>query len=247
MLYSCQNNSDFTLNSNISKAHIPTTPTKLTIWNKPYKQEEIIKLKHYVKSINNRLVLVKDVQFALDSLKICKEAYDDLIANLIDVNKVIEQAEQDSLEINLQYPLPTTYSTNHVFAKSSAINDINIIPVRLKSFRETDDESGYVLLSSMAANSRCSFVSSTVRVKSQTYVNSSVFIWTFMIYDEVWGHQNGANGVGVIGENNGNYEYIWLYSLDNHTGEFNWKFRNVSSNTDGVSISHRFYGGKVKL
>ena len=43
-----------------------------------------------------------------------------------------------------------------------------------------------------------------------------------MIYDEVWGHHNGANGLGVIGENNGNYEYDWLYALDNHTGEFNF-------------------------
>ena len=63
-----------------------------------------------------------------------------------------------------------------------------------------------------------------------------------MIYDEVWGHHNGANGLGVIREN---YEYDWLYALDNHTGEFNWEFRNVSSSTDGVSINHNFFGKKV--
>ncbi len=33
---------------------------------------------------------------------------------------------------------------------------------------------------------------------------------------------------------------IGLYALDNHTGEFNWEFRNVSSSTDGVSINHNF-------
>ena len=97
----------------------------------------------------------------------------------------------------------------------------------------------------MEANSHCYFQSGTANIKSIKHVNISIFFWSFMIYDEVWGHHNGANGLGVIGENNGNYEYDWLYALDNHTGEFNWEFRNVSSSTDGVSINHNFFGKKV--
>ena len=80
----------------------------------------------------------------------------------------------------------------------------------------------------MAANSHCYFQSGTANIKSITHVNISIFFCSFMIYDEVWGHHNGANGLGVIGENNGNYEY-----------------RNVSSSTDGVSINHNFFGKKV--
>ncbi|MDB9207640.1 MULTISPECIES: hypothetical protein [Odoribacter] len=171
------------------------------------------------------------------------------MANLIDVNKVIEQAENDSLEINLQYPFPTTYSASHtsyIFTKHNTTNNLNILSPRLKASSEDGGTTERnVLLASMAANSHCYFQSGTANIKSITHVNISIFFWSFMIYDEVWGHHNGANGLGVIGENNGNYEYDWLYALDNHTGEFNWEFRNVSSSTDGVSINHNFFGKKV--
>lgn len=66
-----------------------------------------------------------------------------------------------------------------------------------------------------------------------------------MIYDEVWGHHNGANGLGVIGENNGNYEYDWLYALDNHTGEFIGNFVTYLPVQMAFSINHNFFGKKV--
>lgn len=53
--------------------------------------------KEYVKAINNKLIFTKNNCFAIDSLKVCQEAYEDLLANLIDVNKVIEQAEKIQL------------------------------------------------------------------------------------------------------------------------------------------------------
>lgn len=245
----CQNSNDYMEYLNITDTSgTDIQPNSLNGWDKPYDAEEIIKLKRYIEVKHNRLVLTKDIHFAIDSLNICQKAYEDLKANITDVNRVIEHAERDSFEINLQYPFPKTrseYNIGYIFTKNSTISDMNIAPIRLKSSSETDITNN-VQLASMSANSSCSFLSSTVRVQSKTHINTSVFIWSFMIYDEVWGHHNGANGIGVIGENNGNYEYSWLYSLDNHTGEFNWRFRNVSSDTDGVTINHSFWGGKVK-
>lgn len=87
--------------SNSDKARSASSDSKDSIW---------LAKKEYVKAINNKLIFTKNNCFAIDSLKVCQEAYEDLLANLIDVNKVIEQAENDSLEINLQYPFPTTYS-----------------------------------------------------------------------------------------------------------------------------------------
>lgn len=226
--------------SNSDKARSASSDSKDSIW---------LAKKEYVKAINNKLIFTKNNCFAIDSLKVCQEAYEDLLANLIDVNKVIEQAENDSLEINLQYPFPTTYSASHtsyIFTKHNTTNNLNILSPRLKTSSEDGGTTERnVLLASMAANSHCYFQSGTANIKSITHVNISIFFWSFMIHDEVWGHHNGANGLGVIGENNGNYEYDWLYALDNHTGEFNWEFRNVSSSTDGVSINHNFFGKKV--
>lgn len=226
--------------SNSDEARSASSDSKDSIW---------LAKKEYVKAINNKLIFTKNNCFAIDSLKVCQEAYEDLLANLIDVNKVIEQAENDSLEINLQYPFPTTYSASHtsyIFTKHNTTNNLNILSPRLKASSEDGGTTERnVLLTSMAANSHCYFQSGAVNIKSITHVNISIFFWSFMIYDEVWGHHNGANGLGVIGENNGNYEYDWLYALDNHTGKFNWEFRNVSSSTDGVSINYNFFGKKV--
>lgn len=226
-------------------------------WTKPYPLQEIIELKKYVRAIRNRLVLTIDLEFAKNTLHVSEKAYADLQANLADVNKIIAMAEADSCEIKLEYPFKRTRSggsgSYYMFthpANAAKIRTRSAGPGGGPNGRDTisgpierDTTSrGPKILARMDANSKCAFLSGDAHVVSQTTINTSVFFWTFRIFDDIWGEQKGTNGFGVIGEKSSVVSYQWLCFLDFHNGQFNWEFHNVSSDTDGVSISHLFEG-----
>lgn len=229
-------------------------------WTKAYPSQQIVELKKYVRAIDNRLVLTIDRNFAESVLHVSGTAYADLQANLADVNKVLATAEEDSCEIKLEYPFLPTRSEeggNYCIFTRPAHAVIKITPwsagpgdgggpegrdtIRPIE-RDTISPPGPQILARMEANSNCAFLSGDAHIVSKTTINTSVFFWTFRIFDDIWGEQKGTSGVGVLGENGSVVSYQWLCCLDFGTGQFNWEFHNVSSATDGVSISHFFEG-----
>ena len=222
-------------------------------WHKSYPPEEILTLRKYIKVTGNRLLLDIDQSKAIKNLGISKEAYQDLTANLKSVNSVIDTAEKHdyyidlSLEENAGTKTSSGKPVNVFYHKDSKKTpeistkipsdtlykpDPELLKKAIKSSKPT---------CSMSANSRVEFHTKNESVISGTTVNTSVFLWTFMIYNEVWEDMWGENGIGIFGIGGDVIPHLWIYKLLPPAGGCNWNFRNVSSNTDGVIITHYFY------
>ena len=108
---------------------------------------------------------------------------------------------------------------------------------RVSDFERAINRAGSTFITSMTANQSTKFNtrSDEINVTSTAYVQS-MFLWSFELRDDAFGHYWNESGVA-----SSNLSHDWIYSLSKPGTDNFWRFSSTGTQTDGTNITFSFY------
>lgn len=180
----------------------------------------------YLDVVDGQWVLNLSEQAATDMGK--QEDYRKLSAQMSKINARLLELK-DNPKATLGFNLP---NERIVMQEGKVLSR-----TRVSDFERAINRAGSTFITSMTANQSTKFKqwSDEINVTSTAYVQS-MFLWSFELRDDAFGHYWNESGVA-----SSNLSHDWIYSLSKPGTDNFWRFSSTGTQTDGTNITFSFY------